>query len=97
MYGNIFEGTVTPDGKMNGFCISFIGGCDCIDVGWYRDNKMNGNWMSFKAFKNDIVFKESGWYEGGQRVGPMKDDDVYKKFLVEDIFAPISISYDDKI
>ena len=45
----------------------------------------------------NFQIKESGWYKGGQRIGPMKDDDVYKKFLVEDIFAPISISYDDKI
>jgi len=45
MYGNIFEGEMTQDAKLNGFCICFLGSFNTIDIGWYKDNRPNGNWL----------------------------------------------------
>ena len=44
-FGNVCEGTVTPDGKMNGFCILYVGAADEIHVGWHRHDRRHGNWM----------------------------------------------------
>ena len=48
-FGNIFEGTMTPKGRIHGFCVTFIGYNNTIYAGWYWDGKSYGNWMSIDA------------------------------------------------
>ena len=79
--GHIYLGQMKPNGKISGFCITFIGHTKIIDVGWYKNSLMWGNWMSLYA---DDLTKPiiSGWYEDGQRVGNMKPDKDYKLFNI---------------
>jgi len=86
-YGNIFEGTITPSGKVNGFCITYIGSKDHIDAGWYQNNSIHGNWMSFNG--KDMSVRESGWYEEGKRISDMKNHSKLKKFTISDIFVEL--------
>ena len=48
---------------------------------------------------NDMSIQEEGWYKDGRKVGPMKEDDVFKKFGLYDIFVdPFNIAkYNDVI
>ena len=62
-YGNIFEGMISADGKMNGFCICYNGYLDLIEVGWYQNNIVHGNWISFNASQMFVKELESGWYQ----------------------------------
>jgi len=80
-FGNIYEGNFTPNFKMNGFCVSFIGNANEIRIGWYKDNISHGNCMIINA--QDLSLKESGWYEEGMRVGEMKNHKIYKKFQIK--------------
>jgi len=82
--GNIIEGTVKPDGKMNGFCITFDTLQNLIHVGWYINNKRNGNWMQLKAW--DMTVSESGWYFNDERKGSMKYHAEFQRFSPYDIF-----------
>ena len=83
-YGNIYEGSFTSDFKINGFCVSFIGSSNEIWVGWYKNRVPHGNWMSLDGSNLSII--NSGWYEKGCNVGPMRDDEKFKKFTIRDIF-----------
>jgi len=53
---------------MNGFCVCYNGYVEIIDVGWYKNNLMHGNWMSFDP-KNNMKIRKSGWYRNGIRLG----------------------------
>ena len=83
-YGNIFEGNFTSDGRMNGWCIGFSGKFNEIEMGWYKNDKVVGNWMKLNA--DDLQVVCSGWFENGVCVSPMKDDSKYKNFTPDDIF-----------
>ena len=48
-FGNIFEGIMTPDGKLNGFCVSFFGNSGHICAGFYKNDKIFGNFMQITA------------------------------------------------
>jgi len=37
-YGNIFEACISKDGRMNGFCVLYLGFVNEIHVGWYKKN-----------------------------------------------------------
>jgi len=37
-FGNIFEGNIDPQGQINGFCITYIGGTRTITAGWYKNS-----------------------------------------------------------
>ena len=84
-FGNIFEGTLSADGKMNGFCVLFLGYTQSIKVGWYQNNIPNGNFISLNP--KDMQVTESGWYNQGVRVGIKKDHAELKNFTPEDVFA----------
>ena len=56
IFGNIFEGVITSDGKINGFCICFLGKWNTIDVGWFKNDKPHGNWMRIEC--TDFEVKE---------------------------------------
>ena len=45
-FGNVYEGCVTPDGKLNGFGIVYNGHKRKVDFGFYKNNKWNGDLMS---------------------------------------------------
>ena len=77
-FGNIYEGKFTPDFKINGFCVSYLGSAEGeeksqIHVGWYLNNIRFGNFMSFRG--SDLKVIGSGWYHEGKRVGEMKESD----------------------
>ena len=78
-YGNIYEGIYSPDWKVNGWCISYIGYFNIIQIGWYKDNLRNGNWMSL--WGNNLSVIESGWYDNDVRVCEMKFDIQRKTFF----------------
>ena len=59
-FGNLFEGVITPDCKLNGFCIVYNGYMRSIDVGGYSDNVQSGNCVSFNS--TDLSIKKAGWY-----------------------------------
>jgi len=65
--GTIYEGNLTPDFKMNGFCITFNGHSKTISIGWYINNCRHGNWMSCTG-DEPMAIIECGWYQGGQRI-----------------------------
>ena len=44
-FGNIYEGTISPQFKMNGWVISFLGRSGRIEMGWYKNNLIHGNWI----------------------------------------------------
>ena len=69
--------------KLNGFCISFLGNKEEIQLGWFKNNFKRGNWACLNGL--DMQVKESGWYSG-YRSGGMRDDKHSKKFDIEDIF-----------
>ena len=71
-FGNIFEGHFTPNFKMSGFCVTYLGNNNKISAGWYRNNVRHGNWMSLNG--HDLSIIESGWYKDGYHVGEMKGD-----------------------
>ena len=54
-YGNIFEGTITPDGKRNGFCLAYIGYTIEIEIGWYENDLINGNYMKVNGNSFAII------------------------------------------
>ena len=37
-FGNIFEGIIDPKGKLNGFCVCYIGIKNIINVGYYKND-----------------------------------------------------------
>ena len=81
----MYEGTFSPDFKINGFCIQYLGTFNAIFVGWYKNSQKYGNWMSLSGENFSII--QQGWYdERGVRTGPMKDEGIYKKFTKGDIF-----------
>ena len=82
--GNIIEGTFTPDGKRNGFCITYNGIQNEIYVGWYKNDVKTGNWMSLGA--EDFSVKEKGYYEDGRYVGYKRDHKEYKYFMARNVF-----------
>ena len=47
--GNIYEGYITSDLKINGWCISYNGQSNEILIGWYKNNERNGNWMKLNG------------------------------------------------
>ena len=82
-FGNIFDATITH-GKMNGFCILYIGSINEIHVGWYKNNMAHGNYMSLSG--TDLRILESGWYEKGERKGDMRADRQYPPFAEYEVF-----------
>ena len=84
-FGNIYEGTLTPDGKLNGFCVSFIGSDMLIEVGWYWNNVMVGNRMQVDG--SDLSVIGEGYYINGyKRSFHMIKDIKHKNFSIKDIF-----------
>ena len=69
---------------MNGFCIVYIGFTNEIQVGWYNNNIIHGNYMTLDA--EDMSIRQSGWYENGIRKGEMKRDPKLKMFSKHDVF-----------
>ena len=53
-------------------------------MGWFKDNKRQGNWMSFNGI--DMSIKESGWYQDDERMEEMKIDAEFKCFGRKEIF-----------
>ena len=72
--------------KINGFCISFIGFNNIIDIGYYKNNKRNGNLMRINGTTWNVV--ECGFYKDNVRICEnMKEcDKEYKCFKLNDIF-----------
>jgi len=60
-FGNIFEGMISEDGKMNGFCVTYLGIIKTIELGWFKGNRKHGNWMAINT--NDMSIKKSGWFK----------------------------------
>ena len=86
--GNIFCGTFTPDLKMEGFCIIYLGNSDLIEAGWFTRNVKNGNCMSLHA--HDLtVYETTGWYLDGVRIGHMKPDRRWPPFTRANIFEEL--------
>ena len=64
-------------------------------MGWYKDDKANGNLILVDNFwkrneDDDKYF--TGWYKDDDKVGPLKDDvinGIYKNFKVEDVILPV--------
>jgi len=73
-YGTISEGNFTPDGKRNGWCVTYSGNTDTIFIGWFKDDKATGNFMELLGSSMAVSFYRSGWYEDDKRVGDMKGD-----------------------
>ena len=73
---------------INGFCVSYLGKKNLINVGFYKDNKRNGNWMSING--SDFSVIESGWYRKDQKVKPF--DIKNKGFKISDIFVEDELS-----
>ena len=71
-HGNIYEGNFTKKVQINGFCAVFTGHSNNISLGWYKNDKRNGNWLMLKS--DDLTIVESGWYQNNVRVGDMKED-----------------------
>ena len=69
---------------MNGWCVSLIGHSNSILVGWYRNNKRNGNWLLIDGDTQKI--RESGFYKDDAFVEEMKDHHEYTNFDVDKIF-----------
>ena len=44
-----------------------------ILIGWYMDDKRNGNWMWYSV--NCLTITEKGWYENDKKIEEMKNDD----------------------
>ena len=70
---------------MNGFCIkfcgnSYIGGSNVIEVGWYKNNIVEGNHARVK--EETMSTNRAGWFENGRWVSPMIDDPKLKKFKI---------------
>ena len=71
--GNVYEGTITPDCRINGFCISYIARTGMIEIGWYKNNIKHGNWMQIDG--DDMMIWDSGNYDNGIRIGEMRNHD----------------------
>ena len=61
--GDFCEGFFTPDCQKNGFCITFKGRTNEIDLGWYKNDIIHGNHMTVNA--TSMYIKKRGWYENG--------------------------------
>ena len=61
--GDCCEGSLTPDCKKNGFCVTFKGKQKQIDIGWYSQDVVHGNHMTVDA--SDMTVISQGWYEYG--------------------------------
>ena len=96
-FGNVFEGEVNKDGKLDGFCVTYITRQKLIEIGWYKTNVINGNWVQLDATGKDLKVLESGWYQEGERVGEMKEDPKYKNFDFNDLFVDKSAIKDDDV
>jgi len=86
-YGCVYEGTMTPDCKQNGWGVWYGGDQDgFIWVGWFKDGYQNGNCMRLDG--NDWAIREGhcGWYEMNNRKGEQKDDDELKNFNLQECF-----------
>ena len=83
-YGNIYEGTFLANGKANGFCIGYSGKYNEIEMGWYVDDRLYGNWMKLNAADMSIIC--SGWYDDNICLSPMKPyHRSFQYFQIEDI------------
>ena len=72
-YGTITEGNFTPDGRRNGWCVTYCGNTLTVVIGWFEKDKAVGNFMELLANSAMAVsFYRSGWYENDKRVGDMK-------------------------
>jgi len=56
---------------MHGFSIGFSGKYNEIDIGWYQNDRVHGNWMKVNASNFEVIC--SGWYKDGVRISEMKD------------------------
>jgi len=67
---------MTPDAKLNGFVVSFIVNTfrALIYVGWYQNNFRHGNLMKINAADMKIYYENTGYYNKGQKIGPMIED-----------------------
>ena len=84
-FGNIYEGTFNENCKIYGFCVSFLGSTNEIEVGWYNNNRIHGNYMKINA--SDMSTIESGWYRRGKYLRPMDAHSGEQRiFRLEDIF-----------
>ena len=70
---------------MNGFCIGFSGKYNEIEMGWYQNDVVHGNWMKIKG--DDMSVIESGYYADDIRKDDMRNDRYNKPFTIYDIFA----------
>ena len=89
-FGNIFEGSITDDGKINGFCVTYLGVMQQIEVGWYKNSRKHGNWMCIDT--KDMSVNEEGWYHDDKHVDEMRDDDEYMNFTKDDVFVELKLS-----
>ena len=66
-FGLVFEAIITPDTKINGFCINYIAASsgDFINVGWQFKNKLEGNYMKVNA-RDLSLHNKTGYYSNGQ-------------------------------
>ena len=84
-FGNIYEGRFQKGLKMNGFCISYLGHSGRIEVGWYKNDRRIGNWLSFDGIDPTRRYAE-GWYVADVRMDDRKEDAVYPNFQISDVF-----------
>ena len=89
-FGNVFEGVVTPDGRMNGFCVTYLGRLNMINAGWHQSNAMKGNWMSMNA--DDLSIRKSGYYDTKRDPEPKMRENCkdFPKFGISNIFKNIT-------
>ena len=47
--GHIYQGNFTPECKRHGFCVTYSGKNMEIEIGWYRNDKIFGNYVKLDA------------------------------------------------
>jgi len=93
-FGHVSEGNFTPNCHKNGFCVTYVGYLPEIEIGWYLDDREEGNFMIIDGKTMKIKF--SGFYSNGQWMSEMREHYKYKKFEVQNVFkGPLPVQEKD--
>ena len=68
----------------NGFCVTYDGYSDEIEMGWYVNDLEEGNFMIVGG--HDYSIKFCGFYKDGKWASDMTDHHKYKNFKAADVF-----------
>ena len=78
--GNIFEGNMTPDGKINGWGVHYFGS-ETVMIGWRKDGLWEGNYQEYDTTNKEWTLNpNSGFYKMNE-----KKDGLNKSWEITDM------------